>query len=145
MTENELNRLKSYLTEIYSTNILEKFLDVKIVEISEGKAVYQMKIKPEHSNMFGIAHGGILASIADIIMGIPCFTLGKSVVTIDMNINFIKSVPLGTTITGIGQVTGNGNKIMRTIGKIFNEENQLVAQSQGSYYVTGEFNLENYL
>ena len=138
MTQEHLSWVRNYLTEIYQTPILENFLGLQIIELSEGKIIYSTKIIDKHSNMYGSVHGGTLASISDIAMGVSCLTLGKRVVTIDMSISYIKNVPTGSTLTAIGKVISNGRTIMRAVGEIYNEQ-QLLIRSQASYFVTGDF------
>lgn len=89
---NHVEKLKKQLTKLYDQNSFVRLLDMKIVEISEGKAVLTMAVDPnKHTNLYHVLHGGAQASLADTVMGVACATLGKRVVTIDMNINFIKS------------------------------------------------------
>lgn len=139
MTEEHLSWLREYYKEIRQTPILENFLGLQIVELAEGKSIISTKTADVHSNMYGTVHGGTLASISDISMGTACITLGKRVVTIDMNISYIKSAPPGNTLTAIGEVISNGKTIMRAVGEIYDEQGQLLVRSQASYFVTGDF------
>lgn len=144
MTQEHLSWLRNYLKEIYQTPILENFLDLQVVELAEGKITYSMKINEEHSNVYGFVHGGTLASISDVAMGVSCFTLGKRVVTIDMSISYIKNTPTRSTLTAVGKVISKGNSIMRAVGEIFNEKHQLLVRSQASYFVVGDFHENDY-
>lgn len=139
MTERHLSWLREYYKEIYKTTILENFLELQVVELAEGKSTFSMRTAEKHSNMYGTVHGGTLASISDIVMGSSCLTFGKRVVTIDMNVSYIKSAPSGSTLTAIGEVISNGKTIMRASGEIFDEQGQLLVRSQASYFVTGDF------
>jgi acyl-CoA thioesterase len=138
MSQAHLLWIKKYIQETYQTHILENFLDLKVVELSEGKITYSTKIADRHSNFYGFVHGGTLASISDIAMGMSCVTLGKRVVTIDMSISYIKNAPTGSILTAVGQVISNGKTIMRAAGEIYHGE-QMLIRSQASYFVTGEF------
>lgn len=144
VTKEHLAWFRGYLQEIYRTPILENFLDLEIVELTEGKAVYGAHIAPQHSNVYGFAHGGMLASLADVVMGSSCITLGKRIVTIDLNINFIKGAPTGSELIATGEVVSRGNTIMRAAAEILNEQRQLIVRSQASYFVTGNFNENDY-
>lgn len=144
MAQEHLSWLREYYKEIYKTPILENFLELQVVELAEGKSVFCTKTIDKHGNIYGTVHGGTLASISDIVMGTSCLTLGKKVVTIDMNISYIKSAPTGSTITATGEVVSNGKTIMRTTGEIFDEQNQLLVRSQASYFVTGDFVEDNH-
>jgi acyl-CoA thioesterase len=138
MSKEHLLWVKNYLKEIYQSPILENFLDLQIIEVEEGKVTYSTKIVDRHSNFYGFVHGGTLASISDIAMGVSCITLGKRVVTIDMSISYIKNAPTGSIITAVGEVISNGRTIMRAVGEIYHGQ-QLLVRSQASYFVTGDF------
>ena len=138
MSQEHLSWVREYFNKIYQTPILENFLELQIVELEEGEIIYRTTITDKHCNIYGFIHGGTLASISDVAMGVACITLGKRVVTIDMNISYIKNAPAGSTLTAIGKVISNGRTIMRVTGEIFNEQ-QLLVRSQASYFVTGNF------
>jgi acyl-CoA thioesterase len=123
---------------------MENFLGHQIDKVEEGKITYSTKIIDKHSNFYGFVHGGTLASISDVAMGVSCITMGKRVVTIDMSISYIKNTPTGSTITAVGEVISNGKTIMRAVGEIFNEQKQLLVRSQASYYVVGDFSENDY-
>jgi acyl-CoA thioesterase len=144
MSKEHLSWIQNYLKEIYQTPILENFLGLQIYELEEGKVKYNIKIIDKHSNIYGFVHGGTLASISDVAMGVSCVTLGKRVVTIDMSISYIKNVLTGSTLTAVGEVISNGKTIIRATGQIFDEQQQLLVSSQASYYVTGDFNENDY-
>lgn len=138
MSEEHLLWIRNYLKETYQTPVLENFLGLEVAEIAEGKIVYRTKVINEHCNMYGFVHGGTLASISDVAMGGSCITLGKRVVTIDMNISYIKNVPTGSILTAVGKVVSRGKTIMRAVCEIFDEQQQLLISSQASYFVTGK-------
>lgn len=138
MTQEHLAWIRNYLKELYQTPILENFLDLQITKIEEGKVTYCINIIDKHSNFYGFVHGGTLASISDIVMGVSCLTLGKRVVTIDMSTSYIRNAPTGSTLTAIGEVISNGKTIMRAAGEIYHGE-QLLVRSQASYFVTSDF------
>ncbi len=138
MSQKYLSWLENHLNEVYQTPILENFLELQIVELTKGKIIYSTKIAEKHSNFYGFVHGGTLASISDIAMGVSCMTMGKRVVTIDMTTSYIKNTPTGSTITAIGHVVSDGKRIMRAFGEIFDEQQQLLVRSQASYYVSAK-------
>ncbi len=139
MSQHYLEWLENYIKETYKTPILENFLGLEAVKIDDGKIIFKTKIIDKQCNMYGFIHGGTLASLSDIAMGMACITQGKRVVTIDMNISYIKNAPAGSTVTAVGSVISSGRTIMRSSGEIYDENNQLLVKSQASYFVTGEF------
>jgi len=144
MSKQQLLWLENYLKETYQTSILENFLDFQIDEILLGKVIYKTKIINKHCNIYGYVHGGTLASIADVVMGVSCVTLGKRIVTTDLSISYIKNVREGSIITAVGEVISDGNNIMRAVCKIFDESQELLVQAQASYFVIGSFDNIDY-
>jgi uncharacterized protein (TIGR00369 family) len=137
-----LNWLKNYLEETYQKPNLENFLNLQILNIEKGKIAFSCNINDMQTNIYGFTHGGTLASICDVAMGVSCITLDKLVVTIDINISYIKNVPAGNTLIAKGEVISSGKTIMRAIGEIYHND-QLLVRSQASYFVKGDFQTKN--
>lgn len=129
-----------YLTQVYDINEFVKLLDMRIVEAKDGVARLDMPVDAtKHTNLYGVAHGGALASLADTAMGIACATVGNRVVTLDMNINYIKGAKPAKAITCIGKVVHCGNKTMVVKAKICDAAQQVLAVARATFYVIGKF------
>lgn len=140
MGEDCSQQLKDYINKTYEINALVNLLDMKIEEIGIGKAVLSMKISPaKHTNLYKMVHGGALASLADTVMGVVCATVGKRVITLDMNINYIKNIGPGETTFAVGKILHNGNKTMVVDAELFNETDNLLVKARGTFFVTGRF------
>lgn len=135
--------VKKYFNKTGRAPVLEDFLGLRLTALEEGKAGCAMTAAPKHSNIYGTVHGGTFAAVADFAMGVACVTTGKRVVTIDMNVSYIKSAPAGSRLKAVGEVVSRGKRIMRAEGKIFCGD-LLLARAQASYYVTGEFHAGDY-
>ncbi|MBE6079486.1 MAG: PaaI family thioesterase [Veillonella sp.] len=94
-----------------------------------------------HGNFIGNVHGGVYMSLADTVMGVSCFTLGKRVVTLEMKGNFIKAVKAGEKLRAVGNVEHNGNRTMVTTGRLYNTVGDLVYMSTGTFYVIDKFEM----
>lgn len=136
--KKHLDWVKEYFRKSAGTDVLENFLGLRITRLAEGRAACAMKAQPRHGNIYGTVHGGTLAAVSDFAMGVACVTTGRRVVTIDMNVSYIKGAPAGSSLTAVGEVVSSGKRIMRAEGKIYSGR-QLLARAQASYYVTGEF------
>lgn len=64
-----------------------------------GTIVYSYQTKPWMSNVIGIVHGGVIATLLDSCMGITssAFT-DVATPTISMTINYAKPIPLDATV-----------------------------------------------
>ena len=96
----EAEKIKAKVSEIYSHNNFMQECGIYIVDMSCGSATVAVKVDPErHANLNGMAHGGLVATLADNATGIAGATIGKRVVTSTIATDFIKGAPVGTTIT----------------------------------------------
>lgn len=138
--KTEKEWLTEHLSTIYKQNPYINLLGIKITKLDEGYAELSMPVEADkHTNLYHVAHGGALASLADTVMGIACATAGKKVVTIEMNINFIKSAVPQSQIKAMGRIIHNGKSTMIAEGDIVDSHNTLIAKTRGTFFVTGEF------
>lgn len=132
--------LTQYFTNLYDQNPYVNLLGMHIVKLEEGQALLSMLITPDkHTNLYQVAHGGALASLADTAMGIACATTGKQVVTLEMNMNFIKSAIPQSDLRAIGKVIHNGKSTLVAECDIFDQRGVLIAKGRGTFFVTGRF------
>ncbi|CQR70204.1 Acyl-coenzyme A thioesterase PaaI [Sporomusa ovata DSM 2662] len=135
----DLSLLKDHLHTIYSENPFVTLLQMEIVELDTGKATLFMPIKTKHTNFYNSAHGGALAALADTAMGMACTTTGKKVVTLDMNLNYIRDIPCQEALTAVGLIIHNGSRTIVATTDIFNNTHQLVVSARATFFVTGTF------
>lgn len=134
--------LHERLLKLYDVNPFVGLLGLKVAGIGEGEATLTMPVTHEvHGNLYGVAHGGALASLADTVMGVSCATLSKRVVTLEMNMNFISSAPAGETVTANAKVIHDGKQTMVVEAELRGSE-RLVAKARGTFFVIGVFDFE---
>jgi uncharacterized protein (TIGR00369 family) len=117
--------------------IFERFLKPELTELSEGESTLTMKIGTEHLNSAQMIHGGVLASLADLAMGVACITYDKQVVTSDLHVVYIANVTAGGTIRALGSVLHNGKTLIRATCSILDDKNRLLVSAQATYFVIG--------
>ncbi len=142
MTERVFPILKQYLQEIYDQNSFVNLLDMKMQHIEPGMAELTMPIDPaKHTNLYNVAHGGALASVADTAMGVACASLGRRVVTLDFNMNFIKAPDPGTEVHAVGRVLHNGKHTLVVECEILTADKVLLNKARGTFFVVGKFDM----
>jgi uncharacterized protein (TIGR00369 family) len=93
-----------------------RLLDMRMVEIEPGRAVFVLEAGPQHASPLGTVHGGIICDVADAAMGCAHASLldeGETFATIELKINFLKPVWEGP-LTAVGSVVKAG----RTVGLV---------------------------
>ena len=121
-----------------------KFMQATVLETDRGYAKVTLPIKPEYSNTYGIAHGGIVTSLVDMVSGVALRTLKLRIVTIEVTTDYLKTVSLTDHLTAEARVIHEGNKLLHADISVYNQEEVLVAIAKLIYYVRGEDSEDNY-
>ena len=121
-----------------------KFMHATVLETSHGYAKVAIPVRTEYSNTYGIAHGGIVTSLVDMVSGVALRTLKLRIVTIEVTTNYFKQVALDDNLIAEAQLVQEGRKILHADVRVFNQDNTLVARGKVIYYVRGEDSEENY-
>jgi len=141
--DNSVEWLQRHLMQIYDRNPYVRLLDMQIVSIAEGHVTMNMPVEADkHANLYGAAHGGSLASLADTVMGVACASCGKRVVTIEMNINYLRGVAAGSAVLAEAKIIHNGRQTIVVETDIFDGQGSLAAKSRGTFCVIGRFDNE---
>ena len=142
MTEKDYSSLYAFFQDAYYQNSFVKLLQMKIERVESGLAELSMPIDPAtHTNLYGVSHGGSLASIADTVMGVACASLGRRVVTLDLNMNFIKAAPADTVVRAIGRVVHNGRQTLVAECDVIGVEEKILVKARGTFFVVGQFDI----
>ncbi|HEX2927023.1 MAG TPA: PaaI family thioesterase [Ruminiclostridium sp.] len=132
--------LENRIKHIYDKNPHIKLLQMEVAEAKEGTSVLRMPVRREvHSNLYGGVHGGALASLADTAMGAACISLGKQVVTQELNINYIASAGEGEMVTCAAKVRHDGKTTMVVECEMTDTAGRLLAVARGTFFVVGQF------
>lgn len=87
------------------------------------------------------AHGGASAALLDEVMGVAVWHAGKSVVVVNLNLDYLKPVPLNQEIEIIGHVTEveNEGKIVKANGEIHLPDGNVAVKASGTYVNAPQF------
>lgn len=144
MTERNYDSLKEYFQETYKDNSFIKLLAMRLEHVEPGLAEISMFIDPaKHTNLYHVAHGGAMASIADTVMGVACGSVGRRVVTLELNMNFIKAPAANTKITATGRLIHNGRNTIVADCDVAGSDGALLLKARGTFYVVGQFDIES--
>nr|WP_054673582.1 PaaI family thioesterase [Veillonella denticariosi] len=132
--------LLEYFNELREQNPFSWVKDSEVTAVEAGHIEMTLQTNAtEYCNFRGHLHGAVCIGFADSLMGSSCFTLGKSVSTIDINGNYVKAVTGGTLLRGVANVEHNGKTTMVATARIYNELGELVHLARGgTFYVLEE-------
>lgn len=120
-------------------NTVIDFLEVEVVPTPDGEARLELCADSRHANLYSMAHGGVLTTMADTAMGAKCLALGKKVVTISLTMEFMHATMTGTKIMTNAKVLHDGRQTMVCECEIIDAQGKLHAKASATFFVTGLF------
>jgi len=88
----------------------------------DGAELFGMRVEPRHCNTLHIAHGGLLATFADVVVSRAAAVARNEscyAVTVSLNTDFIAGAPLDSWIEGRASVGKAGNSIAFVSCEVF--------------------------
>ncbi len=136
MTAEEL--ATAIVDKMYTNDRFSQWLGIERVQDSPGISVLRMTVREEMTNGFGIAHGGITFSLADSAFAFACNSPGKKAVSIECDINHLKTLNVGDVLVAKAEEVSRSNKLGVYHVKVTNQKDEIVALFKGLAYRTGE-------
>ena len=108
-------------------------LDFMLVEVGEGRAVFQGRPGPGHLNPMGTVHGGWFATLLDSALGCAVHTLmpaGRGYTTSQLGLNIVKAIgPKVQRVRAIGQVLHCGRQLATAEARLVGPDGTLFAHA----------------
>lgn len=136
---NDKKEFLDYANLKIKENPVWEMVEMNIASLDWGKAEMRLEIKGKHLNYRGTCHGGIIATLADSVMGLALYAAGAVGATIEMNINFMEPVNKGEIITARSEVLRKG-KTTAVIKAELWVADKMVAASRATYFIMEEIN-----
>lgn len=124
--------------EMLQKDAFSKWLGIEIIEVKDGYCKLKMTIREEMVNGFGIAHGGIMFSLADTAFAFACNSRNNLSVTSEATINFIKTCSVGDILIAEAKELHNGQTTGLYQIFIYNQKEQLVGLFKGTCHHLGK-------
>ena len=96
-----------------SGNHFTNFIGFNIHTIEAGYIEGALSLEQHHLQQMEFVHGGVTATVSDIVMGFAAFTLvkkGQGVVTVEMKVSYFNPGQ-GDTLHAIGKVVKAGSRL----------------------------------
>jgi len=111
---------------------IAKTLDFTIVEVSEGRAVFQGTPGPAHRNPMGTIHGGWYATLLDSALGCAVHTMmpvGRGYTTAELGVNLVRAInPAKTPRVRVeGKVIHCGRQLATAEARLYGPDGTLYA------------------
>ncbi|MGV0982470.1 MAG: PaaI family thioesterase [Polynucleobacter sp.] len=111
-----------------------KLLGVRLISAEMGKGEILLALKPEHTNTWDVAHGGVLLTLMDVAMAVAARSSDpsdRSVVTVEMKNNFMQAA------NGILRVRADTVRRTATMAfceaKLYNDQGEICCMATGTF------------
>jgi uncharacterized protein (TIGR00369 family) len=111
-----------------------KLLGVRCLSTEMGKGEILLALKPEHTNTWAVAHGGVLLTLMDVAMAVAARSgdpADRSVVTIELKNNFMQAA------NGVLRVKADTVRSTATMAfceaKLYNDQGEVCCMATGTF------------
>jgi acyl-CoA thioesterase len=134
MDETPKDILKSIFDKVNLEDTFSQRIGVKLIELLPGFARATLPVTDETINIYQMAHGGAIFSVADQACEAAGNSFGKPAVALQQNIQFLAAGKSGDFLEAIAKVTHRSNRIGFIEYEVRNQEGILLAVGQQIIY-----------
>ncbi len=134
MDEVPKDVLKSIFDKVNREDTFSKRIGVKLVELLPGFARTTLSITDETINIYQMAHGGAIFSVADQACESAGNSFGEPAVALQQNIHFLSAGKSGDLLEATAKVIHRAKRIGLIEYEVRNQEGLLVAIGQQVIY-----------
>ena len=106
-------------------------LGFDLVEVGDGRAVFEYTPSPDHRNPMGTVHGGIAMTLIDSAAGCAVHTTlaeGRGYTTLETKVNMVRPIrPDGGPLRAEGEVVHLGRTVATSQARFVDAEGRVVA------------------
>lgn len=108
-------------------------LNMSLVEVGPGRAVFAVQPSEYHYNPVGSVHGGLAATLCDSAMACAIHStlpIGNAYTTVELHVNYIRPITAQTTLLRcIGQTIHVGRRIATAEARLLDASDKLYAHA----------------
>ena len=139
MSESAQGDLDAMLEKVNDEDAFAKIVGMRVVEISPGYAKALMDVTDDHVNLFRMAHGGAIFSVADHACEAAGNSFGEPAVAIQNNIHFLSPGKPRDRLEATARVVHRTRRIGLVEVVVRNQHQEILAQChQVIYFKTTE-------
>ncbi|XP_035406472.1 acyl-coenzyme A thioesterase 13 [Cygnus atratus] len=111
---------------------------IKLLSATPGKVVCELKVEEEHTNRGGTLHGGLTATLVDVVSTAALLHTERAApgVSVDMNITYTSAAKIGEEVLITAQILKQGRNIaFATVDLTNKATGKLIAQGRHTKYL----------
>jgi uncharacterized protein (TIGR00369 family) len=112
---------------------MAQLMGMRLTEVDEGRAVFEVEPGEQHYNPIGVVHGGLAMTLADSAMGCAvqsCLPAGVAWTTLELKINLVRALTLESgTVRCEGTVIHVGRRVATAEARLLDGQGRLCAHA----------------
>jgi acyl-CoA thioesterase len=133
---NEQQLARAIVERMVPLDEFSRWLGVETVEISPGRSVIRMCVRPDMVNGLGGVHGGVVYSLADSAFSYAINNTGVVSVAIDCTISYPAAVQAGDVLTASAVFETSSRRLAFCSATVRNQNDTIVGHFRGTGYRT---------
>jgi acyl-CoA thioesterase len=125
---------EAILSAMLDNDPFSQWLGVSCTHIGPGACTLEATVRPEMTNGFGVAHGGITYSLADSALAFASNSHGQHAVSVETSIAHTAPVRAGDRLEAIATEDQRSKQFARYTVRVTANGAQLVALFHGTVY-----------
>lgn len=134
MEEASKDILKSIFDKVNSGDTFARLIGMKLIELQSGFARATLPITDGAVNMYQMAHGGAIFSVADQACEAAGNSFGEPAVALQHSIQFLTAGKSGDILEATAKVASRSNRIGLIEFEVRNQDGLLLATGQQVIY-----------
>ncbi|XP_074843687.1 acyl-coenzyme A thioesterase 13 isoform X2 [Carettochelys insculpta] len=109
-----------------------------VLSAAPGKVVCEMKVEEEHTNRGGTLHGGLTATLVDVVSTAALLYTERGMpgVSVDMNITYMSPAKIGEELLITAQILKQGRRLaFASVDVTVKGTGKLIAQGRHTKYL----------
>jgi len=127
---------ESVVKGMLAKDAFSEWLGIEALEIAPRRSTLRMTVRQEMVNGFGVAHGGIVYSLADSALAFACNTHGQVTVAVENSISYPAPIAVGDVLTAVASEESATNRLGFYRVLVKNQKDVVVAIFRGTVYNT---------
>jgi acyl-CoA thioesterase len=120
-----------------------RWLGADVLHIGPGTCTLRMAVRAEMLNGFGVAHGGIVFSVADSAFAFACNTHGRITVSIENSITYPAAIREGDVLTAVAREEAASERLAYFRVDVTKAGGEVVGLFRGTAYRTPKEHFPN--
>jgi acyl-CoA thioesterase len=113
-------------------------MGMELVDLGPGRAVVAMTVRDDMVNGYGMAHGGLVAALADSAFALACNSRGRTTVASGFDVSFLEAAGAGDRLVATATETAlRGRSGLYDVTVVRSSDDVVVAEFRGRSRTVG--------